>query len=272
MENARVIRTLRSGAFNVQTVEFGSGFSVSENVHQRTCLQVVLRGRLATRGQGAGDWLGAGTLVYRPAGAIHRSPSPAAQSVSLCIQLSESALDDVLPAGVALSTPQIVQSAGILAIAERIGEELERPDDLTPMVVDAACLQLLSYVVRRSRNGDRPDDAGLVRRVRALVEGRRGARLRVEALAGELEVSRHRLNRSFVRVMGCSVSTYLRRYRLFEARRLLEETRAPIAEIAFLTGFADQSHLTRQFQAFFGRTPARVRSAVALADLGRKAS
>ena len=47
--------------------------------------------------------------------------------------------------------------------------------------------------------------------------------------------------------------------RLRMARRLLESTTMPIAEIAVLTGHADQSSLTRSFRRICGDTPAAIR-------------
>jgi transcriptional regulator GlxA family with amidase domain len=44
-----------------------------------------------------------------------------------------------------------------------------------------------------------------------------------------------------------------------EARRLLSDTLRPIADIAFETGFTDQSHLTRVFRRSLGETPAAFR-------------
>jgi methylphosphotriester-DNA--protein-cysteine methyltransferase len=46
-------------------------------------------------------------------------------------------------------------------------------------------------------------------------------------------------------------------HRIRAARRLLEAGE-PIAETAFATAFADQSHLHRQFQRSLGLTPARL--------------
>ena len=46
--------------------------------------------------------------------------------------------------------------------------------------------------------------------------------------------------------------------RIAEARRLLAAGLAP-AEVAAMTGFADQSHLTRRFRSRIGFTPGRYR-------------
>lgn len=254
----QIMRPHWAGTFNVQTVEFGTGFLLPEHHHEWSCFQVVLQGRFLERGISATGPLGPGTLIYRPSGTPHENPPLPSASVSLCVQLGEAVRRDTFPEVADVVAPQLSRSAEILGIAGRIRGELARPDDLSGAVVEAACLELLASVVRRSRRAHQPGEAGLVRRALALI-GKRGVRLRVEALADELEVSRHQLNRAFTKAKRCSVGTYLRWRRLLEARRMIEETRTPLAQVAVLTGFADQSHMTRQFQVVFGDTPGKFR-------------
>jgi AraC family transcriptional regulator len=50
------------------------------------------------------------------------------------------------------------------------------------------------------------------------------------------------------------------RTRTERAAHLLRSTDSPIAEIAFATGFCDQSHMNRVVGHFTGRTPATIRA------------
>ncbi len=59
--------------------------------------------------------------------------------------------------------------------------------------------------------------------------------------------------------MGQSPIAYLNAYRLEKAFKLLHETRDSIADIAFASGFSNQSYFTRQFKSRFGTTPLRAR-------------
>jgi AraC family transcriptional regulator len=52
---------------------------------------------------------------------------------------------------------------------------------------------------------------------------------------------------------------YLLKRRLDRARTLLRNNRQSIAEIASVTGFSDQGHLTRHFKRQFGVTPQECR-------------
>lgn len=80
-----------------------------------------------------------------------------------------------------------------------------------------------------------------------------GGRIRIEALAAELGCSRRHLANRFAEHVGVSPKVAARLIR-FECVRSRLET-APLAELAAEHGFADQSHLTREFQALAGRPP-----------------
>ena len=65
--------------------------------------------------------------------------------------------------------------------------------------------------------------------------------------------------RSFQREYGLPPQQYLKRLRIQTACRLLVETRESIAHIGLRCGFADQSHLTREFRRVTGLTPGSYR-------------
>lgn len=61
--------------------------------------------------------------------------------------------------------------------------------------------------------------------------------------------------RAFAREYGLPPQQYLKRLRIQTACRRLVDTRESIADIALRCGFADQSHLTREFRKVTGDTP-----------------
>ncbi|MER2259225.1 MAG: AraC family transcriptional regulator [Priestia megaterium] len=66
--------------------------------------------------------------------------------------------------------------------------------------------------------------------------------------------SKYRLLRSFTKQKGISPYSYLETIRINQAKKLLEQGKKPI-DVSFLTGFSDQSHLTRFFKSQVGLTP-----------------
>jgi len=74
-------------------------------------------------------------------------------------------------------------------------------------------------------------------------------------------MSSFHLTRVFKRTMGMSPHQYLVEVRVHSARALVssDSDRPTLAEVAAAVGFADQSHLTRQFKRILGTTPKKIR-------------
>jgi transcriptional regulator GlxA family with amidase domain len=83
---------------------------------------------------------------------------------------------------------------------------------------------------------------------------------RVSDLAGRLHVSTRTLERAVRRCTGFTPGEMLRRRRLQEAAdRLARGPAAALATVASETGFADHSHMTREFRAAVSEPPSRLR-------------
>ena len=87
------------------------------------------------------------------------------------------------------------------------------------------------------------------------------------AMARKAGMSVRAFERSFVREYGVPPQQYLKRLRIQTACRLLVDTREAIAAIAQRCGFADQSHLTREFRRITGLTPSTYREKYAAVNL-----
>ncbi len=98
------------------------------------------------------------------------------------------------------------------------------------------------------------------RQVQEFIEEHLGDNLTLVSLADVAGVSASYFSRLFRNRLGVAPHQYLLQRRLDRARTLLQNNRQSIAEIASVTGFSDQSHLTRHFKRQFGVTPQAVRS------------
>jgi AraC-like DNA-binding protein len=105
------------------------------------------------------------------------------------------------------------------------------------------------------------DDTGLEQRVRIAVaqelsEGVPG----LSDIASSLGMSARTLQRR-LSDKGCSFQSLVDLARQDLAQQLLKETDYSLAEIAFLTGFSEQSGFTRAFKRWAGQTPRSYRLA-----------
>ena len=84
--------------------------------------------------------------------------------------------------------------------------------------------------------------------------------LRVRALAMKAGVHPISLARAFRRHYGVSVTDRIRSRRVQAAAALLSRSSPPLSDVAYSAGFADQSHMCRDFKAGTGLTPGRFRA------------
>lgn len=84
--------------------------------------------------------------------------------------------------------------------------------------------------------------------------------LSLNELSESLAVNPAYVSRVFSRYFDdLSFGEYIRKVRIEKAVQLLESTRYSLSEIAYLTGFSDQSHFTRIFKKLMGQNPSDYR-------------
>jgi AraC-like DNA-binding protein len=154
----------------------------------------------------------------------------------------------------------VVKDAGVYAELTAVFEELRRPLmglECTSRLL--ACLRrLLAPLPDRPRAsaevGTRPP-SGVIR-ARDYLREHAVTNVTLDELASVAGLSKFYLLRAFHHAFGLTPHSYQMQLRLARARRLLAEGR-PLSHVTYDAGFADQSHLTRRFAAFYGLTPAR---------------
>lgn len=87
-----------------------------------------------------------------------------------------------------------------------------------------------------------------------------GADLSVESLARRMNMSPRHFARLFAARLGTSPGAYVRRLRVEQARRRIEEGASRLKQVARECGFADEQSLRRGFQEVVGITPAEYRA------------
>jgi len=80
--------------------------------------------------------------------------------------------------------------------------------------------------------------------------------LSLKDISQELNVHPAYLSREFSKHFNnLSFGEYIRKLRIEKAINLLQSTKHSLSEIAYLTGFSDQSHFTRIFKKYTGKNP-----------------
>lgn len=132
----------------------------------------------------------------------------------------------------------------------------------------ALALQVAASFLTTARDGAEPQiaphapDPRLDPRVAAAIarmEARLDSPETTAQTARALGLSARRLEQLFVAALGRSPATHALSLRLAAARRLITDTRHPLAEIALRTGFSSAATLSRAFRNSFGTPPSALR-------------
>ncbi|SPA18076.1 Transcriptional regulator, AraC-family [Cupriavidus taiwanensis] len=129
------------------------------------------------------------------------------------------------------------------------------------LIAESLSCALCAHLVHRFNVGDpgaSPTPGGLhphaLSRVLDFIHGTAEG-VTLQALADLANVSRFHFARMFKRSMGETPMAYVERVRLLRAREMIRSGDYPLALVATLAGFSDQSHLGRRFKRHFGCTP-----------------
>jgi len=95
----------------------------------------------------------------------------------------------------------------------------------------------------------------LVRQSMAYIHKHYAEPISREDIAKQVGISADYLTDCFRQELGITPITYLRRYRIRQACKLLETTNHSMMQVALAVGFADGAHFTRTFQREVGVTP-----------------
>lgn len=132
----------------------------------------------------------------------------------------------------------------------------------------AVALQVASSFITAARDGHEPQmqraatDPRLDPRVAEalhLMEARLDSPQPIPAIAAILGLSSRRLEGLFKENLGLTPAAYGLTLRLQAARRMLTDTRHPLAEVALRCGFSSPSTLSRAFARAFGMAPGSLR-------------
>lgn len=224
--------------------------------HAHFCL--VLSGSYTERLEGGEVERRPGDLIFYPAGVDH-AESHHLDGRHFMIDLRPD-LAARLDSG-REARPWTSDRGATRVAATQVFAEFRREDRVGTRTMSVLVERLLDAALRRQSAADPAPTwlADVEARLREMAEGSPD----LEALAGEIGVHPVYLGRAFRRAYGCTPGEFLRRVRVERAQRALGAADVELADVAFSTGFCDQSHLNRVFKRQTGLTPGRYRRLVA---------
>lgn len=262
-------RMLRCAVPGVEAVEARSSHVFSKHTHEHFGIGVIIKGaQISASGRGPVE-AGPGDVITVNPGEVHDG-APIGKDGRAWRMLY---LD-----------PALIQNAAIdIGVARTASFEFPQPVVSNPDVA-SRFLQLfaavtgpmaeemllqgeefLLFLMDRMREqpggGQLNAPAVKISRARSAIDDDPAAPATLGELAGLCGLSRFQLLRGFVASTGLTPHAYLLQKRIDLARRLIAR-RASLADVAAVSGFADQSHMTRVFVCKYGVSPGAYAAAI----------
>jgi AraC family transcriptional regulator len=231
---------------------------VSNHRHDTEVLVLLLAGALTDRGRNgerSSEVLTAGSLRILPAG--DRRDIRIGPEGARCLVIE---LDRPLELrdGIRITRRAVTRDPHITRLAVKLRPGSECSSRADALLADLDLTELLARFGREQNMTRVRRTPQWLNNVRAAIDDA-VSYPNVDELATIAGVHPLHLVRAFREHFGHSIGDRVRRARLSRAHQHVVETSQSLSTIAAVTGFADQSHMTREFQRAFGASPARMR-------------
>jgi AraC family transcriptional regulator len=253
-------QSLETESFRVTQAWFPPRSVLDRHTHDRSVFAVMLRGGFRTDIAHKGLDCVSGFAWTEPLGESHAN-FVGAEGAHVVVLQPDGRRDELLSSMTHLfGEVHLLRHAGVVDYSRRIAGEVDAPDALSRLCVDALAVMLLADAARlRSHDGNGNRMPGWLKVARDILHDRWRNGIGVSEIAAAVGVHPVHCTRMFRRYYGQSVGTYVRKLRLDWAMRELEQLERPISTVAVDAGFSDQSHFTRECKRHFGFTPAEYR-------------
>ena len=147
-----------------------------------------------------------------------------------------------------------------------MSREVARPDNLFDMLAEGWTLQAMAHLSRKSQgsNGERLRSVGGLSRtnrtrLEEYIRVNLSEAITLDDLARVIGLTTRHLNRAFRASFSGTPMQYIVALRMEKAMRMLNETRAPITEVALDCGFSHPQHFAASFSKAVGCSPSEFR-------------
>ncbi len=221
------------------------------------------QGRITVQGQTRGYT--ANNAIFIPAGVMHGfEAGPQVYGTAVFFGRDNPITLPAQPLHLRIREVHAQQEANVLldSVQREMNSDVPAHDRATLHYLGLLGVWLERQAKRLEPEAPRPDAAHrLVARYTALLEQDFRTGMGVAEFAAALGVTPTHLSRCCRIACGHPASALLQDRRIFEARKLLSETKTPVNHIAASLGFTSAAYFTRAFQHLTGQSPTAFRRA-----------
>ena len=242
---------------NLRETVYRPGLTLSPHMHANSYISFIVEGHYTETCQGNSATCGPGSVRFLPAFELHSNAFDAGARC-LLVELQPDSIERLRDHAHILERPGEVTNPRAALLARRLYSEFRQHDPAASIAIEGLVLEILAESARSTGAASRHIPKWLLR-ARDMIQAQFLEVPSLTAVAQAAGVHPVHLSREFRRYFDCTVGDYMRKLRVEHASHLLANTKTPLAEIADVCGFADQSHFSSTFKRAVGLTPARYR-------------
>jgi AraC family transcriptional regulator len=233
--------------------------SYQKHYHNNPSLAFIVKGSSAEVLSKGKIHCNAKSLIIMPAGEVHANHYDQGGCLSLVIEIKPPRRESISAYSKVLDEFSLTSRTAFSIVLNRIYKELLVMDTASPLAMEGLTLELLSNLSRSSRQVANPGRPRWLSQAFDYVHAHFTETIRLNDVAKSIGVHPVHLARTFRRAYGLTMGEQVRALRIEFACTLLATSDTSLTEIAFASGFSDQSHFSRAFKEYVGITPSQYR-------------
>ena len=239
-----------------------SYFSSGRHIHEAIEIYYLTGGICHYFIDGEPYTLAAGYTVIVPSGVIHRTNYGSATHSRYLLNIPREYIpSEVISSAFALGYLFDTRADGVpKRLFDKIAEEYERGDELSPRLIGCYATELLAHLARSKCSVESVGEKNAANRAVKYVKEGYSGEISLTSLAARLGITPEHLSRSFKAQTGFGFNEYLTLLRLRHAEIMLHnEPGRSVGEIAYAVGFNDSNYFSKRFKEIYGTSPTAVR-------------
>jgi AraC family transcriptional regulator len=255
------VRTI--GPFVISEHTYPALMVLPNHAHRQTYITFVIEGAFEERYSSGSMTCRSGSLRFLPAGETHENHI---ESRLRCLHVSTdpAILHELARHSLVPQAPTEINGLTATWLANRLYAEFSREDQASAIAIEGLVLEILAEFARSQVKSGSMLVPRWLQQATDIVESRFLEHLSLADIAAEVGVHYVHLSRQFHKYNRCTIGDLIRRRRVQYASHLLAHSQTPLAEIALICGFSDQSHLSFLFKRYMGVSPSKFRALAGL--------
>lgn len=234
--------------------------SVPKHSHELAHFQLLLGGSYLENCGGKSISSSPMTISWHRPGIVHKDEIGAKGGRFFMIEIQPRSIE-IIRQFSELPEDFYARNSPLVWLGYQLYNEFKNWQFCSDLVAEGITLEMLAHSARKKVVAEKKPPLWLIRVVEKINE-EFTENFSTEDLAAEADVHPVHLAAVFRKFYNETMGEYIQKLRLEHASKLLLNREIPLSEIAYESGFSDQSHFTRIFKRFTGITPGAFRNSL----------